>query len=316
MGDTLAATMLASLRCSSLPATQVLRQHARKFCVEPRSFEPQVPPGLPADFTSLELLDSWSVSVDSKIIRLQLPEGVANLSALGAPSGVKVRRTIKGKLLDKSYSPVSGPDVLGYVDLLVKGYCREASEGLGGFLVDMQRGDTVDVKFKPRKLFSGEPFMHGMWDNLGLVGCGTGVAPLYQLALAILDPSHTPILTSASNNTKVWFVSAHRSEEEFLMADELDELEMEHPDRFIHTKVLSGENGRIGLQHLSAPYFPAPDAPNTRVVICGTDGFLETVSGGHVRVAVEGKKKLKKLQGPLEGYLRQVGFSKEQVTKL
>ena len=84
-------TMLASLRCSSLPATQVLRQHARKFCVEPRSFEPHVPPGLPADFTSLELLDSWSVSVDSKIIRLQLPEGVADLSALGAPSGVKVQ---------------------------------------------------------------------------------------------------------------------------------------------------------------------------------------------------------------------------------
>ena len=186
--------------------------------------------------------------------------------------------------------------------------CREASEGLGFFLVNMQRGDTVDVKFKPRKLFSGEPFMHGVWDNLGLVGCGTGVAPLYQLALAILDPSFTPILTSASNKTKVWF--------EFLMSDELDELQMEHPDRFVHTKVLSRENGRIGLEHLSAPYFPAPDAPNTRVVICGTDGFLETVSGGHVRVAVEGKKKLKKLQGPLEGYLRQVGFSKEQVTKL
>ena len=41
--------------------------------------------------------------------------------------GAQVRRTIKGKLLDKSYSPVSGPDVQGYVDLLVKGYCRRVA---------------------------------------------------------------------------------------------------------------------------------------------------------------------------------------------
>ena len=55
---------------------------------------------------------------------------------------------------------------------------------------------------------------------------------------------------------------------------------------------------------------------NVHVVVCGTDGFLEHVCGDKAKVPVEGSDKVRKVQGGLRGLLKEVGFVKEQVTKL
>eukprot|EP00040_Diaphanoeca_grandis_P004180 m.27412 g.27412 ORF g.27412 m.27412 type:complete len:349 (-) comp15743_c0_seq1:119-1165(-) len=274
---------------------------------EPRSYAKTVPAGLPTQFQKWRLCRSWDASIDSKILRFELPQ---KLSALGAPSGVKIRQEVNGQTLAKSFSPITHPDQEYYVDFLVKAYREPTSEGLGAFLCDMKPNATIDIKLKPQKLFSGQPFQPGRWKHLALVGNGTGIAPLYQMALASL-------LSPDGRDTRIWFVSCHRSEEEFLLGDELACLEHKHPHRFFHTRVLSNDHGRISLKHVSEPHFPAIGTPTcTRVVVCGTDGFLDTVSGSFVRVPVEGKSKLKKLQGPLMGLLAQAGFVKNQVTKL
>ncbi len=285
---------------------------------EPRAFEPRVPPPLPADFRSLPLLDAWPCSADARVLRFRLPDGVDDLRALGVPSGVKVRREVRGRVLDKSYSPVSLPAAAGHLDLLVKRYPADTSEGLGAFLCAMRPGDCVDVKLKPRKLFSGRPAADHAWENLALVGCGTGVCPLFQMAAAAAAAETNQTEGAPPLGRRIWFVSAHRSEDEFLLREELDDLARQFgAARFRHVRVVSEEGGRVRPEHFRPPHFPAPGHPETtRVVVCGTDGFLETVAGPHVRVAVPGKTKKRKLQGPLDGLLRDAGFVKEQVTKL
>ena len=44
--------------------------------------------------------------------------------------------------------------------------------------------------------------------------------------------------------------------------------------------------------------------------VCGTDGFLSAVCGPHVRVAVCGQTKLKKMAGPVLGMLGELGFDR------
>merc|ERR1712110_993731 len=60
------------------------------------------------------------ISHDTKIFRFLLPEGWR----LGLPVGqhVNVKAKIDGKLVIRSYTPISSDDDLGFVDLLIKVY--------------------------------------------------------------------------------------------------------------------------------------------------------------------------------------------------
>ena len=307
---------LRSLRASRAPSPSSLSTYLP-------AYEKSVPDGLPKDFTPWRLTASFAHTHNTKILRFQLPEKIADLHSVGAPAGIKVRRRIDGVVLDKSMSPISHPASAGYADLLVRSYGHPpSSQGLGAFLCGMAPGDTVEVKVKPRKLFGGVPWATGTWSAVGLVGCGTGVAPLFQLARAILpsDPSVT-----------IKMISAHRGSEDILLGDEIAALETEYPLQFQNTFVLSSQCGRISENDVAedAPFI-SPSFSGGRgssgeeeeeedachVVVCGTDGFLDTVCGPLVRVTVEGKAKKRKTQGPLKGLLRSAGFDASQVTKL
>ena len=151
------------------------------------------------------------------------------MSSLNAPTGIKIRQLISGQVLDKSYSPISNIDANGFMDVLVKQYPFQQGGGLGKHLYDMKVGDAVDIKLKPEKLFKGTPYVPNRWQHLVLVGNGTGVAPMYQLAQHILqDPQET---------TKITMISQHRSE--VLMQQELGAMSAAFPERFRHHSLLS-----------------------------------------------------------------------------
>ena len=278
----------------------------------PPTFAKAVPDGYPEGFQDLTVLDSWTVANNSKIVRVELPEGLSDLVALGVPSGVKIRQTIDGTVLDKSYSPISDPSARGCMDLLAKRYPPSAGGGLGAFICDANVGDRLEVRLKPQKLFRGKPYSRNVWEQLALIGCGTGIAPLYQMAASIMNDE--------KERTSVWFVSCHRSEGDRLMHDELEALQVEFPSRFFYSSVLSdpreGEGSRITQKHCLPPYLFEVGGGSVHAVVCGTDGFLETVSGGKIRMKVDGQAKLKKLQGDVGGLLKTAGFANDEVTKL
>ena len=233
--------------------------------LEPPSFSKSFPSSLPRDFQRLSLLDSWSCAKEHKILRFSLPSGTRDLSLLGVPSGVKVRQTISNEVLDKSYSPISHPTVCGHLDLLIKRYPFRQGGGLGDWLYCMEIGDTIDIKLKPEKLFNGEPYHRNRWKQVVLIGNGTGVAPLYQLALSILsDPE---------DHTMVWYVSQHADGDDLLMEDNLRAMKKEHGHRFSCHVMLTRHNmksgstvvsgrgaGRLGMDEVNnVNIFPSPN---------------------------------------------------------
>lgn len=274
------------------------------------------PGGLPRGFMPWTLREAWEVSPDSKVLRFALPEHVESLVALGAPSGVKVRREIGGHVLDKSYSPVSLPNAKGHVDLLVKRYPPRPGGGLGAFLCDMQQGDEVEIKLKPPRNLGLAPYAANRFEDVVLIGNGTGVAPLLQLGEVIrYDPAE---------RTLVHFIAAHRCEEDRLLQDRIDGWVAALPHFFCSHTALSrprdatawraagGWVGRINL-HFLRGLLPKP-SPSVLVLVCGTDGFLETVCGGLVRITEPGATKATKLQGPIAGILGELGFGSAGAT--
>ena len=55
-------------------------------------------------------------------------------------------------------------------------------------------------------------------------------------------------------------------------------------------------------------------ALTTQVLVCGTDGFVDTWAGAIERVYDENGKK-KKVQGSVRGILKTVGFTEDMVYK-
>jgi cytochrome-b5 reductase len=275
-------------------------------------------------FHPYPLLSSVAISDDTKLLRFALPDDMRTLG-LPLPSCLKIKLELQGgeHVLDKSYSPISLPDQPEYVELLVKGYPpRTAGHpwkhgppgGLGAFLINLEVGQTADLKLKsPRIIHDGQYFTN-RWAKLGLVAGGTGVAPLMQMIRTILaDPAEL---------TKISLVFANRHIEDILLQDELDGIAADQPDRFRVRYVLSspptdgswaGGTGWVSADDVA--YLPEP-SNSTMVMVCGTDEFMETVSGDTQRAPPPpGKNKGPKIQGPLIGVLRDAGYAPEMVYK-
>ena len=147
--------------------------------------------------------------------------------------------------------------------------------------------------------------------RLGLVGGGTGLAPLLQVVRAML--------ADKQDTTRISLLCVNRHEADILMRDELDRLSIEHFQRFTLTYTLTqppsdwaGSWGR-GDAALAREALPPPGA-DTLVLVCGTDGFVDTWAGAIERVYDENGKK-KKVQGTVRGILKTVGFTEDMVYK-
>lgn len=268
--------------------------------------------GAPGGFQAYPLVFSEHAGQDSKLLRFALPPG-ENLGGLGrtSPTGVKV--LLPGTKIEKSYSPVSHPAVIGHADFLVKAYPPREGGGLGSYLCSMAVGESALMKVKGPSfsLIGGAPLVSGRWRNLVLLACGTGLAPLFQVAVQLLnDPA---------DNTNISLIFVNRSEENILMRPRLDELAAVHTDRFKVVHVLTqpsgcwtGYCGRPDANMLQQQL--PPPAHDTMVLVCGTDGFVETIAGPITRVITDSGKK-KKMQGPLGGLLAELGYSAPMVHK-
>lgn len=275
------------------------------------------------------------LSPDTRVVHVDIPSrGPGTFSpGHGLPWGVKVRETIAGHVLDKSYSPVNlvSPHDFEARDnttlaLLVKSYPMQEGGGLGAFICSRQVGDTLSLRVKPETRFHGAPYVPNRWRRLSLIAAGTGIAPLYQLAHGIL--------ANPEDRTELTMVFCNRGPEDVLFRTELDLWAATHPETFRVHYVLSQPTedmaeasmddfsaGRITDAVIAENIFPPSTDPDpdsggaSHVMVCGQDQFLDTVCGRHVRTRTEEGRK-RKQQGPLSGALARLGYTAGSVSKL
>lgn len=127
---------------------------------------------------------------------------------------------------------------------------------------------------------------------------------MYQLARAIFK--------NPDDKTKVTLVFGNVKEEDILLRSEFQELENTYPQRFRAFYVLdeptetwTSAKGRI-TQELLKTVLPEPKSENIKIFVCGPPGLYRAISGTKPSPAD---------QGELSGYLKALGYSKDQVYK-
>ena len=176
--------------------------------------------------------------------------------------------------------------------------------------------------------------------EIGMVAGGTGIAPFVQIIRSILEGNQGNVSNADDSNRgieanpviqppKLRLLFVNRRMEDILMKEELDALAKSHGDKLQITYSLtqppppaalpaasspwSGATGR-GTVALAREALPRP-GHGMLVMVCGTDGFVETWAGAITRLKdpVTGKKT--KIQGPLKGILKEAGFDESMVYK-
>ncbi|KHJ98393.1 oxidoreductase, FAD-binding protein [Oesophagostomum dentatum] len=218
---------------------------------------------------ALPLAEKIEISHDTRKFRFRLP---TQEHILGLPVGqhVYLSAKIDGKLVVRPYTPVSGDDDPGYVDLMIKVYYRGVHPKFpdGGkmsqHLDQMKIGETIDFRgpsglivyrgngkfdIKPDKKSSPR---ERVFKTISMIAGGTGITPMLQptlshrQALLLLigrQPDSlaevaqwklviTAILKNDDDTTQVYLLFANQSEEDILCRTELDKLATEHGDKF------------------------------------------------------------------------------------
>ena len=273
----------------------------------------------PEHMQSYKVINNTQVSTDSNLLTIALPN---ERSILGwepdIPTCISISKTEEdsGNVLKKSYSPISHPSQPHNFQLLVKAYPHRIGGGVGSYLCNLQVGDEIQAKVKPQRIMHNHPHVHNRWKHVGLIAGGTGIAPLYQLLMILLNDCVC----------KVQVLSINRVEEDILLKKELDNLVKEYPDRVSVVYSLTGSDmedtdrgykrGR-GDTKLALDSLPDPTlGEEVMIFVCGKDGFVEHWGGsvGRAPNKADGSKG-KKIQGELLGVLKEAGYDASQVFK-
>ena len=188
------------------------------------------------NFIPFILTEKVDISHDVRRFRFQLQ---SKYHVLGLPIGQHITfkyTNEKGEEVQRSYTPTTSDDEVGYVDFVIKVYFPTPQFQKGGqmsqHLDGLKIGDSLLMsgpkgqldyagkgKFSIKKLGSRDPPKNYQMKRIGMVCGGTGITPMLQVLRAILkDPK---------DMTEVWLIFANKSEEDILLRQELESISSE-----------------------------------------------------------------------------------------
>ncbi|GAA5936492.1 hypothetical protein JCM10213_000334 [Rhodosporidiobolus nylandii] len=251
------------------------------------NLKPTPKPALdPAQWQKFKLVEKIVISPNTAIYRFELPKG----RILGLPIGqhVSVSATINGKLIQRSYTPTSSDDDVGFFDLLIKSY---PTGNISRHFGELKVGDYVDVK-GPKGQMRYAP---GFAANIGMIAGGTGITPMLQIIRAALK--------NPKDTTKMSLIYANVNPEDILLKSQLDELAAAHPNRFEVYYVLNnppvGWEGGVGfVSKEMIEQRLAPFADDAKMLLCGPPPMMTAM-----------KKHLDELKWPAPRTISKMGDS-------
>jgi cytochrome-b5 reductase len=268
----------------------------------PTKYEPQ--PAIPTftgdgKWIDLKLSSVSQVSPNTKLLRFELPSE-NHVSGLKVASALltKYKGPSDEKPTIRPYTPTTGESERGFIELLVKQY---PNGPMSTHLHSMDADQRLSFK-GPVPKYEWTPNKH---DHVALVAGGTGITPMYQIARAIFS--------NPEDKTKVTLVFGNVSEQDILLKKELEELENTYPQRFKAFYVLEKKpkdlvratEGMI-TKELLKTVLPEPGKGNNKIFVCGPPAMYKAISGPKISP---------KDQGELDGVLRQLGYTKDEVYK-
>ena len=114
---------------------------------------------------------------------------------------------------------------------------------------------------------------------MGLIAGGTGITPMYSIALASL---------LGRENLEIKLLYSNKTKNDILLKSELDNLAKTYPDRFQVFYTLTRHNanidgywpdrtGRVSYQMMKACGLPPCTVDTSLILQCGTPSFVDSV---------------------------------------
>jgi len=239
---------------------------------------------------------------NSKLITFGLPPdnslGIVISSAI-LMNVPKKEEDGKTKSIPRPYNPIRMKE--GSFNLLVKIY----PEGLAGaYVSDLKVGDMVGFKQTKGNIKKFRFPFKGV-EKLTMVAGGTGIAPMYQALV--------PILEENSKVKQIRLLYSNKTPQDIMLKKELDALMEKHPNRFVVHYVIGEEkdDGRHSSMYKETGWidedkirrlgFPPSDMNSSIVWICGVDKMYESLAGSRMKSLTEGSA------------LHNLGFTTEMV---
>ncbi|XP_047317804.1 NADH--cytochrome b5 reductase 1-like [Impatiens glandulifera] len=213
----------------------------------------------PKIFKRFKLVKLTQLSHNVAKFRFALPKST---SVLGLPIGQHIScrgKDSQGDEVIRPYTPTSLDTDVGYFELVIKMYPQGR---MSHHFREMKEGDYMDVK-GPKGRFKYEP---GQVRAFGMLAGGTGIAPMFQVARAVLE---NPI-----DKTNVQLIYANVTYDDILLKEELDSMASTFPNRFKVYYVLNqppegweGGEGFISREMIQA-HIPEPGS-DIKILRCG-----------------------------------------------
>lgn len=258
-------------------------------------------PALTSTYQRFPLVMREALNHDTYLLRFQLPKPD---QTVGLPVG-KHMMLRQNESVVRAYTPITGNEVKGYFDLVVKVYApvpenpetgRPAFAGgkMGNYLKNLKIGDTVEVKGP-----TGELLYNGRGEfiinrrvpgspervrtvtkvkRVGMVAGGTGLTPMLQVVQASLrDPQDT---------TQFTLLLANKSEADILYRSELMAMAEQH-SRFrvfftvdVGSPEWRGFTGFVNEEMLSQtmPFPTTTGDSDSMVLMCGPPPMINMLS--------------------------------------
>lgn len=175
----------------------------------------------------VKLYNVKQINHDCYLYRFALPK---EDQSLGLPVGqhifVRLRRQDTGEMVQRAYTPVSQQGAVGFIDLLIKLYLPSKLVPTGGKMTtafhQLRIGDSVELK-GPLGSFIWDGPNTALWKGIrktvkevGMICGGSGITSVLQVLRNILQ--------NAESETRVWVISANKTEHDILCREELDRL--------------------------------------------------------------------------------------------
>ncbi|KAF8167564.1 cytochrome-b5 reductase [Crassisporium funariophilum] len=256
----------------------------------------------PQNFVDFKLKKIVPYNHNSSTFIFELPNDEASLIPVASCLVVKASDPealldSKGKPIIRPYTPVSPPDAPGELALLIKRY---ESGNMSKHIFTLKEGDTLSMKGPITKF----PYKANEFDEIALIGGGSGITPLYQII--------THALADKGNKTKFKLLYANVTEQDILLREEFDALKKKFPNTFDvvylvdqPSKGWTGPVGYISADVIKKNVGPAELKEKVKIFVCGPPLQVAAVAG----------KKAGMKQGELGGVLKELGYTEDQVFK-